>query len=171
MDAIESACLPVYLWNSGGLGCSLFCQVPGLGELVFHALGQFDPAFLRRAIAAMLGEEGEQLVHPRKLCSIEHEFPILPTIDQPRMRELFHVEGQGRRRQLELFSNLSDRHPRFASHHEQAIDAQACWLSQSGKGNDGLISIHQGCAGAPDRVAVQLNGRLSPEHMTDSWRI
>lgn len=152
--------LPAYLWNSGGLGCSLFCQVPRLGKLVFHALGQFDPAFLRRAIAAMLGEEGQQLVHPRKLCSIEHELPILSTSDQARMRELFHVKGQSGRCQLELLPDLSDRHPGFASHDEQAIDAQACWLSQCGKGNDGLISIHQGRAGAPDMVTCGVKRQI-----------
>lgn len=91
----------------------------------------------------MFGKKGQELIHLRKLGTIEDEFAFLPSADQAGMRKFFHVKGQSRRCKLQLLTDLSDRHPSLASYDQQAINAEARWLGQSGKGNNSLISIHR----------------------------
>ena len=55
---------------------------PASIDSLFHTLGELHFAAFRRAVAAVLYEEREQLVHRRKLCAVIDEFAFLRSLDE-----------------------------------------------------------------------------------------
>ena len=108
-------------------------------DLFSHANGKLKSTVDPRTVTAMLSEKGEQLVHLREPGPVVDELAFLRSLDKPGVRELLHVEGQGRRRQLKLLGNLPYRHALAACNDEKAKDGKARRLGQSGqRDNSGL---------------------------------
>jgi hypothetical protein len=97
---------------------------------------------LRRAAAAVLGEEGEQHVHRLEPCGIDHRTAFAPDRDQPRLAQPVEMKGQRVRRELERFGHGAGWHPLQAGLHQQPEHIEPIVLSERGQGRDGIRLFH-----------------------------
>jgi hypothetical protein len=94
-----------------------------------HGYGR---ACLLYALATILREEGNEIVHHLEPRRIDHGTSITADAEQSGKAEPVEVKGKRIRREAEFFGDVTGRHAFRAGLHKQAEDLQAVLLGERG---------------------------------------
>ena len=93
-------------------------------------------------MAAVRGEEAQQVVHLRVVGGVEDEALLLPPLDEPDAAQVGQVEGERRRREADLLADGAGRHARRARLDEDPEYGEAGLVSERGKEFRGIQGFH-----------------------------
>src|ERR1051326_8863557 len=99
-------------------------------------------AAFRRALATVLGEEGNELVHRLVARRIDHGAAVAADRDQSGKAEPVEMEGQRVEGETELVSHLAGGHALRTGLDQQAEDLQAIVLGKRGQSRNGFWRFH-----------------------------
>ena len=94
------------------------------------------------ATAAVFGQVADQCVHVLEVGRVDDEAPFLPACHEAGPGEVGKVEGEGRRREVELFADSPGCETSRPGLHEQAMHLQACSMSEGSERFEGLVCFH-----------------------------
>ena len=107
------------------------------GRLAFYWCAR-----LRRALAAVFGEVGEQRVHGFEARRINHRAAVTADSDQSRAAQAVEVKCQGVGRELERGGDLARGHTLRSGLHQQAEHVETTVLGERGQSRDGICLFH-----------------------------
>ena len=94
--------------------------------------------------AALIGQVGDDLVHPRIVRRGDDARALLALDDEVGIDQLPEMVGERRPWDaLHPIPELSDRKPVVAGAHQGAIDGDARWMSQRIERDRGFVGVHQ----------------------------
>jgi hypothetical protein len=96
----------------------------------------------KRALATVFGEEGNEAVHRRKACGVDHGAAVAAHRDKPGRAQPVEMEREGVGGEAELFGDVTGRHAVRSGLDQQAEDFQPVFLRQCGQGRDGVYRFH-----------------------------
>src|SRR3989344_777834 len=94
------------------------------------------------ALAAVLGQVGQQVVHGGKRGAVDQVAALALLAHQARVGQLLEVERQRVGRNAQLLGQPAGREPLLARHHQGAEHPQAHFLGQGGEGSDDIGFLH-----------------------------
>jgi hypothetical protein len=98
--------------------------------------------FSRRALATVLSQERNKVVHRFKARRIDHGAAVAANRDQPGVAETIEVESQCVWSEVQRFSHASGWHSLRSRLHQQAENIQTVILSQGSQSRHGAIFFH-----------------------------
>lgn len=93
-------------------------------------------------MAAVFSEIGQQIVHYRKRCAVQHIAALTLLADKLGMRQLFEVERKGVGRNAQLLGQGTRRQTFGAAHYQSAEHPQTGFVGQSGERTNYLNFLH-----------------------------
>ena len=94
------------------------------------------------AAAAVAGEEVDQRLHLRELRPVQDVTTLRLRFDQPRLRQVLEVEGQGRRRHAEPVAEVAGERAFGPQFDQVPEDRKAGAVGQCSQGSDRVLDVH-----------------------------
>src|SRR6185295_19512701 len=108
----------------------------------FHGSGNVTGGSTARTAAAVLGEVGDQRVHPIETRRVDELAAPSLLGDEAGMHQLMEVEGKRRRGNSQLVPDLPRRHPLRAPLDEQPVDGKPRLLRKRAERCNRLRGLH-----------------------------
>jgi hypothetical protein len=102
----------------------------------------YGRAFLLRALATILSEEANKIVHRLKLRRIDHGAAVATDSDQSRKAEAVEMECQRVGSEAEPFGDLAGRHAFRPGLYEHPKDCQTVFLGECSQRRDSVRRSH-----------------------------
>src|SRR5258706_2579152 len=104
--------------------------------------GSFRGGCALAATAAVLGEVAHELVHVLEVGAVDDEAPVLPPAHEAGAGEMREMEGERRRRQVELLTDAAGGEALGAGFDQETVGLQSRFLCEGGERVDDVRHFH-----------------------------
>src|SRR5258708_4317734 len=94
------------------------------------------------APAAVFGGVAHELVHVLEVGAVDDEAPVLAAAHETGAGEMREMEGQRRRRQVELLADAAGGEALGAGFHQETVGLQSRFLCEGGERVDNILHFH-----------------------------